>query len=410
MKFVVDILMLLFCLIAISDVTSNAVIACFALGISALILIYNHFKLYKKNYKYLPFKFMCLFLLLVSIEIIISGNIPVEYLLSRYSLFFPIIIFLFYRSSSNNIKILNIVMIIWGIIAVRACYLYSTGVIAARAIAAHQQTDVAFSGGGYGFAVGSSILAVYLFEMMIWRKIKCNIIYIAYIALLCYTVILTQSTTTILALFIGLIFALILKIFQVESIIKLKKKQAIGLIMTVAAALIILGMKENIGDLILNIAKNGEGIVSQRFYEVGVMLSAGTSSLDSSSDMLGRIDLLASSIKTFLQYPIFGLVARYGTNFYILSSLGVGSHGEFFDAFAEFGLFAGVPYVLIFISTFFVERKEQYNSIGFGYIVTFCVLFFFNPFLYLQVNICIFFIIPLLTRIINSNCEEGLKC
>lgn len=409
MYVVIDILAIVYCVLAISGSGTSAALSVLAVGTSILILLCNEFKLYKEDYSYGPFKFAGLFLVFVGIEIFISGNIPIEYLLSRFSFFFPIILYLYYRSSNNKIRILNIVMVIWGIIGIRACYLYSSGVIAARALAAHKQSDVAFSGGGYGFAIGSAILIVYIFEMILWKKIKLNIFYIIYIVLLCYAVILTQSTTTILALFLGLIAAIILRIFNVASLTKLDKKQLCGIIMVVIVCLCFLGFRENIGKLVLEMAGNGKGIVSRRLLEVGAMLSGGVSSLDSSSDMLGRFDLLFESVKTFLQYPILGLVSRYGTNFYTLFSLGVGSHGELFDTMAKYGLLAGIPYIAIFISAFVNERKEQVESIGFGYIITFCVLFIFNPCLYEHVNVCIFYIIPLMTILFNSSTEEEIS-
>lgn len=411
MYVVIDFLAIIYCLFAISGFGTSAMLSILAVAVSILILLCNRFKLYKKDYSYGPFKYAGIFLILVGIEIFISGNISIKYLLSIFSFFFPIILYLYYRSKKNNIRILNIVMIIWGAITIRACYLYSTGIIAARALAAHKQTDVAFSGGGYGFAVGSAILAVYLTEMLLWKKIKFNILNIVYVIMLCYVVVLTQSTTTILALFLGLIVAFILRIFNVSSLTRLDKRKFVGVVMVAIVCFCFLGLRENIGRFILEKAASGSGIVSQRFLEVGTMLVGGSSSLNSSSDMIGRFDLLLESLKTFLQYPFMGLVSQYGTNFYTLYALGVGSHGEFFDTFAKYGLTAGIPYIAIFLTAFANERKNQFTSIGFGYLITFCVLFVFNPCLYEQVNVCVFYVIPLMTVLFNSNIEEeSIKC
>lgn len=48
----------------------------------------------------------------------------------------------------------------------------------------------------------------------------------------------------------------------------------------------------------------------------------------------------------------------------------------------------------------------QKASIGFGYIVAILILMFFNPFLFAQSNLVLFFMVPVMTLIYNSKAEE----
>ena len=108
-------------------------------------------------------------------------------------------------------------------------------------------------------------------------------------------------------------------------------------------------------------------------------MSGGSGITVNTSDSADRMSRLINSALTFLKHPIFGVTSVVGTDHFLQVEYGVGSHGEFLDSLARFGLLAGVPFISIFMSGIIAERKSQKRKIGLGYVITFAGLFALNP-------------------------------
>lgn len=401
MNRLIKILILVYSFFAIADIDNTRVLTLSAIFLLFLMLVNSNFIIKEKYFAYGPFKYLLFYIIFVTIEIFISGNSPFAYIFSRITLFFPILLFLYLADDRDRWRMLLVMIGIWGIVAVRACYYFLTGAANARLMAMHKQSSDMLIGGGYGLAVGSAILAVYLLELILWKRVRINVVNMGFITLLVTTVVLSKSTITILALFIGLMAAILLKVGDISQLYELSRRQLFILICGLGILMALIYFRSDIGDYIISVFGNSNNIVARRMYEVGIYLKYGAQSM-TESDMIGRFDLLKDSIFTFLNYPIMGLVSRYGTNFFILKNFGIGGHGEIVDALAQYGLLAGIPYLAIYFSSIKQERKMQKERIGFGYIVSFIILFIFNPFLYEQSTFVLFLFIPLFSKCLSQ--------
>lgn len=353
-------------------------------------------------FTYAPCKYIMFFLLFVSLEICISGNNPIPYALSRISLFLPIILFDYYSKDKNGERIFWVVLIIWITISIRAFSLLYAGIFIPRNVVMKLQEAIPFSGGGYPLAVGSALLSCYLLDDLLWTKDKKRIKLIV-IILLSSIVVLTQSSITVIAMFIGYIFSIGLRIFRVSSLSKMNTFQVVSVVLLSIICLLVLFFREHIGELIMSIGAGKDDILSRRIMEFGFQFSGDDTIGVDASDSEGRFDRMLNSISTFFDYPILGITSRIGSDHYLQGFSGVGNHSECFDTFARFGLLAGIPYLASFYTAVRYERKLQVAKIGFGYVIALILLFILNPFLYMSSNCVLFFMIPMMTMIRNKN-------
>lgn len=387
---------------------ANALFAIISVGITGIMMLTSNMKLINNVLADKVGIRLVLYLLFSGCVLSFAQSNISNFLLSRYSLFFAIIMYIFLKDENKSYKFLvKLFLLIWFFTSIRAVYLYSTGAVHARQIASHIYTENAMAGGGYGFAIASAFFAVYLLEMMMWKKIKRNFINIAFVVLLCAVVYFTKSTITIIALSIGLVSAVILRAFSVSTIKDLSAGQIAVVLMLIIGLIFCYVTKERIGEFILNMTSGSTEIVGRRIREIGYFLTEGRDSYAySTSDMSGRINRLRESVQVFMDYPLFGAMMKYGSNFYVLSYIGLGSHGEILDALGMYGLFTGIPYLGMFFYGIKRERNLQKDKIGFGYIIAILVMMIFNPFLFSQVNFILFFMMPMITIMYNSDNEK----
>ena len=156
MSIVIDFLTVVFFFSAISATGSNAFQSLIAMGLVGLMVIRNKGKLALDS----STKWMFLFLATVTVEIMLSGNNPTTYVLSRFLFFVPVMISLYYRRKHEGTKVLWIVLIVWGMVSLWAVYLMSSGIMNVRSVIMRLESQIPFSGGGYALAVGSAVLAV----------------------------------------------------------------------------------------------------------------------------------------------------------------------------------------------------------------------------------------------------------
>lgn len=388
----------------------SAILLMLAMFLFAIFTMESKGKFVNTVFKFGPVKALIIFLIMVSMALYISKYSSVKYILSLFSAFFPVILFKYFEESDKFKTVIKWTIFIWFVIGIRAVFLYSSGELSARELAAHVSTDTMLAGGGYGFAIGSAILATFWLELMLWGKKRKSFFNILFFIILALVVIETKSTITILAMFFGFITSVFLRNLNITSIRKMNTKQGVMCVLLLIGILFIMGFRSNIGELIIKYTQGSDDIVLRRFREFGILFTQGGDSVAyRGSDMAVRFELLKKSFDAFLENPIFGAVSKVGSNFYSLKAMGVGSHGELVDAFGKYGLLGAIPYLGIFIGMIKKERTLQRTGIGFGYIVTFIILFCFNPCFYIQLNFILMFVLPGLTLIYNSDNNEEVE-
>lgn len=386
----------------------NVVFSIITVGVMGIMLVKSGFDLPGMVVSDTTGKLMAAYLVLCFLVLTVTPSSAYRFTLSRFNLFFPIVMYIYFKNEKKSLKtLLYVGFLVWAVIGIRAVIMYSTGQVSARDVISHKVEGNFMIGGGYGLAIGSTILGVFLLEMILWKKVKANIFNIAFIVLMCLVVFYTQSTITIIALFFGLLCAFIFRLFKISTLKEFGASQLVAVMVMIMGALLLFAYKESIGHYILNATAGSDDVVMNRLKEIGVLLTQGSeSSSYLGSDMGDRMNRLSSSVDVFFDYPLFGAMLEHGSNFYQLQEIGIGSHGEFFDAFGLYGIINAIPYLGMFFVSVYRERKLQKASIGFGYIVAILILMFFNPFLFAQSNLVLFFMVPVMTLIYNSKAEE----
>ncbi len=400
MSYLTDLLTVIYMSIAIAEPDAYKLLA--VIGVSLFLLIICE-KKGKVSIVYPPIWLLFVFLGALGIETVLAGENPIKIVISRFSIFLPAHLFVYYSSGKRKTLIVNAVFVIWVSVAVRAAYLMCSGQMSARHIASHDAANIPLSGGGYPLAIGSSLLAVYLLEDFLWEK-KKSIYKLLICVLLDLVVIKTQSTVTVVSTVIGSVVGIALRACSVSSLRKIRSKQVMGLTILTAAGASFFALKEECGRLLIKYAagRGRKKYLANRLVELGYLLSGNDIMSAETSDSAKRAVLMMQSLKTFLEHPVFGITRFTGMDFYTQKAYGVGSHGELLDTLARFGIFAGVPYLLVFFSAIAYERRLQEKNIGFGYVISFAMLFIFNPCLYSSLNVVLFFIIPTMTLLRNE--------
>ena len=399
-------LVIVYAFIVVSGFNANVnmILSALTVCLTGVILFLTKFNFQNEVLKHKPVRFMMLFFVMVVMSLYITNHSSWKYVLNSYSLFFPVVLFAYYKERPKDVRaVFKILLLMWLVIGVRAIWMYASGAYSAREMARHMVSENIMIGGGYGFGIASALFFVYLLEMALWKKIPFNFLTMVFLVVLFLVVLETKSTITILAMLAGFLCAVILKWLKITSFTKMNVSQAIWCIILLLLVGIFFVFRQDVGEMLIKSTQGNDDIVARRILEIGKMLAYGTdSAVYNNTDMASRFSLLKDSIKTFLKYPLFGAISMHGTNFYALKSIGVGGHGEFLDALGTYGILGALPYIGMFISSFHYERSIQREPISFGYIITFAIMFFFNPFLFSQSNLVLFLMIPMTTLLFNS--------
>lgn len=349
---------------------------------------------------------LSLFLLFIFFTGLFSGNII--YILKQiaftFLLFSPYIIFRYFRQTNNENQqkfLLYSILIIWSIIAIKACIFYLQNYHAARYLASNiYKYGTIYIGSGYAFANASSVLIIFLINMK-FKLLNLNKLIYAMIILCCIPlIILTESTITVLSVVLGIVIGSMWR----------KRKSSVGnvisMIIILTCCLFLLLRFDEIGNYLILLGNSTENIVLKRISDIGIYMTQGS---DASNQFELRLDLIRTSWSSFLKSPLIGVGYKYG--YFSESSYfyGVGNHSEFFDCFAKYGIIGCAMY----FSTFYYIFKDTYIKFKinyqFSYIITFIFLALFNPFDQLQSVMPLFILIPLISQLSSSNYNDEFR-
>ncbi|SDO56080.1 O-antigen ligase family protein [Halobacillus aidingensis] len=324
---------------------------------------------------------------------------------SALIMFSPMIIYLYYRRlDPKKLKLILIVsLIFFCYLVINSLLFYSIHENAARQLAAGTEKfgDLAI-GGGYTLAYGSTILGIYLIDLLfnsVIKKKKYKIITIIAIVLLCYLVISTKSTLTILWFFIGAILSLFLRYPSFKNGLDLEKNKnnfllnLFKIISFLFLAVLFFISYEKIGLWILNQTIGSSDVVSMRLRDIGESMAFG---IQNSEYLKMRLEIPLKSLSSFLDNPLVGRGFEYGYAWED-TYLYLGGHSEWADAIGRMGILGGVPYFLIFLFAVKDERRFSGNYIPVTYGWTFLLLGIFNPLSGFPTMFTLMFIIPSLS-------------
>jgi hypothetical protein len=330
-------------------------------------------------------------------------------------IFSPMIMFSYYRKlHPQKLKLILLVSLMYSFyLLFKSLSFYSENTNAARKLASNSDIygDVAI-GGGYALAYASTILAVYLLDLLLNGAIKrlwIKIVILLSIIFISYLVVSTKSTLTILWLIIGFGMSLIMrnsgyiKTNQSASSINEKKFRFWNIIKFYIFFFIImlfLSFHKEIGSWIIQNTVNNTDVISARFREIGYSLVYG---LGSSDYLSMRMEIPLKSISSFLQNPIVGRGYEYG---YVASDRYsfIGGHGEWVDVLGNMGIMGAIPFFMIILFALRDERKMSKGFIPANYLWIIFLLGIFNPLSAFQPMFIFMFVIPSLSFFIfNKN-------
>lgn len=338
-----------------------------------------------------------------------------EYLAVYLFLYGTVIQFRYYmiRNRIREIQNINyIIMIAFAIFSSIAILFYVINPSAARTLASdfYAYGDIAI-GGGYSIAFGSALLVVYFFEIVL-RENKTKIsklILVILMTLFFVLVIKTESTITIIAMLLGMVYCIIRKIYfgGVSTSRRVSRERKIIAISSiiVLTVLVLLNTSRIGGFLMESTQQNVESnVVMRRIHRIGEKLYYSGIGESHDNYVDERLDTIGSSWNTFVEHPLLGVGYKCGNEYSKLEGLGVGTHSELLDTFAQFGIVGGGIWLAFIISAL---KQTGRRTTFKGYYVTLTILLLLNPFKSFHGFIVLFFVIPTMNYVINSKREEN---
>lgn len=359
--------------------------------------------------------YFLLFLIFYFISSIIVGKLSyIAKYLGTFILHFlsPMLVFNYYKRREYLLRIVcKISLVIWLFFCIKAIIFYMNNPTAARILASDVTAFGNISiGGGYGLGFGSAILSVFFVDNLVSNlRINKNCFKVITIIILSVLVFMTESTITTFGMILGWSISLFSNIYFKKSNkyeAYFQKKILVLSSIIIAFSLIMIYIND-IGTMLLNITNNKIDIVLfRRINRIAEKLVYFGKNVSTSNYVDERLQYVLQSVNTFLDNPIFGVGYKFGNVFNLSSSYGIGTHSAWFDSLASFGVIGGFPYIMIYLSSFYEDKRRNYLPFH-SYIFTTSFLCLFNPFQTFQSCFALFFMIPGLswyyTSIVSTN-------
>ena len=249
---------------------------------------------------------------------------------------------------------------------------------------------------GYGLACACSILFVFIFGYLIngyfKDKPKQKRFVILLLILMAILIVLTQSTITMLIWIIGIVSCVY---FRRENLRAFYFR--IALLPFLLAVLIFLF--SYLGGFLIEVLESrvDEHRMFERLYSLGHFMKYGTEDVEASY-AINRFVTPFESVKTFFKSPIFGVAYKHGSSYLHPTLFGVANHSEFPDAFANYGVLGGLPFIFMYVIQIAEILKRKISHPSSAWIIVVVLLGCFNPLKYFAVNFVLFFFIPVLTK------------
>lgn len=368
---------------------------------------------YSKAFMCKSMFFLVLFLLYYFLMSLFNGTIvyTLKYLViftTLYGLVFQCRYYLI-RNREREIKfILVLTTVVFWIFSINAIAFYFVNPSAARVLAAdYYAFDAIAVGGGYSIAFGAALLSVYVFELLIRKKVKRKgyvLLFVVGILILEVLIFMTESTITLIANLVGLIVAFLRMMYygkdnNAKVLFSTRKLLTIFIVLVIFIAFIL--NIQTIGRFIID-ATSGhlEKIFFRRINRIGEKLLYTGTGVNYVNYIDERFNTIKISWHTFLENPVLGVGYKCGNNFSELKSLGVGTHSALFDLLAQHGIVGTALWLTFFISAL---KNQRINSSCKGYFITLIIMMILNPFTSFHGYFVLFMLIPMLEHSIIKN-------
>jgi hypothetical protein len=344
-----------------------------------LLLIFNfsitiHFL--KNNILLIMFLFYLFISSYIGSNLYQASKITFYYFLS----FIPPLLFSYFKYSRAFIKLLFFFFFVLNFLII-FYYIENPGI--ARLMASFpERFYFQFKGTGYSYSYFLVLLSVILTNNYSVFSNKTFIFLFLFTNLT--VVFLTYSTITTLVLFLALIIIFLSKKVKLNNKIhnqpfyyffKVSFYIISASVFFITAHLIFgIYLIALVEDLRFN------SVFWTRIYELSLFVF-DSSNLSTGASINLRIEYFLSTLKTFLNFPLFGVAYRYGLIFENSYDFGVGSHNEWFDNLANFGFLFG--FILNFSYFYLLNKLNKFVNINdkFVYFVPLFLLGLLNPIL-----------------------------
>ena len=307
-----------------------------------------------------------------------------------------------YRNNTRELRMLvNVLVLAFVAFSLAAIIFYMLYPSAARTLAAdYYAFDNIAIGGGYSIAFGASILAVFLFELLLRKRSYDRRLFLRFLVLFVlfeFLLIKTESTTTLIASLVGIISAPLVLAYRSNNV---KGGKIIVTALLMIALLIFVINKNEIGRSIVQLTMNStDNVMMRRFNRIGLKLQYQGVMTGYTNYVDERFSTITSSWNTFLKHPILGVGYKCGNIYSLLPQYGVGTHSELFDTLAQHGII-GSAFWLMFIYRSIRGQLRHGNSKA--WIYPFIIMLIFNPFRSFHGFVVIFFIIPVMEYLLYN--------
>lgn len=255
----------------------------------------------------------------------------------------------------------------------------------------HVATDIFNSAAGFDTVYGSVlIIMICLVIHESTKSLLIRRIMIISLLLICVFLIMASYGTAIL---LG-IFAFVLYY--------LRKNQKMSVFM-IFLIILLLVLREPISDLLFDLSHKVtySDYLSRKIYEFGYMLKngelTGTYTMEE-----GRLDRMGYSLKTFLQYPVFGGKGHADARF--------GGHSDFFDVLGKYGIvgFGAIFsfWVRIYMDLNRITDNQSFRKCLLSVMILYFMISILNPSMYTQEIIPILVVLPLYCYVYCANNNE----
>lgn len=342
---------------------------------TALLFNKSVFNAFSKNYV-IPFYLFLLFVLLTS-------GLDINTTIALFTTFLPCLLFQVKKNIIGNNKelVISEKFFLIGIIGIMMFYCYRSLLLlnenpmALRLLISSEKDTSVVVGGGYALPYSLTLLCPFLLYGVryVKEKIYKVLIYIV-IAVGTYFVVRALYTTAILLMAFGYII--------VVSSRMSNQRRKLFIVFAFFFFIVLLQFFPLIIDFFSNQEAN---VVGRRLIELDNMAN---DKKGGDTDLLSRMSLMLSSLETFLENPILGVGPSVNYNYFEMEKLGVGSHAEWFDIFATYGLFA------LLLVSYLINSAKRILKNNFS-LFLFVLLGFLNPAFFFTIILVVFYIVPM---------------
>ena len=326
--------------------------------------------------------------------VFLTSGLDINTCLALFFTFMPCMLIEAKRCLLSNKENLRTVekMCVFTILGILMYYSYQslifleTNPMALRELISVSKDDNIVIGGGYALPYSMAILCPFLLHGSRQMAIKFERYYI-YIVITVGTYLVFRAlfTTAILLMIFG--YAVV-----IYKIVGFKKRKIVFV-----CCLIGIFLFSQIFSLITQyFLEQDFNVVGRRLLEISNIMNGNNG--NDEGDFQSRIFLSLRSIKTFFYNPIFGVGPSVKFNYFEMEKAGVGSHAQWFDIFAIYGLFA--LFLVAFLKK--VSKRTSENNIS---LILFVILGFLNPIFMFTIVFVVYYLVPMFNFLWPQNHE-----